>query len=67
MSGNGYLFLTVMSLRGRKSMHGQSLPSFLPTMKKPAPTGEVDGLVTPAASDSLMYFSMAARSGRDRL
>lgn len=56
-----------MSLRPRKSIHGRSDPSFLPTKKNPAATGEDDGRIIPAASDSLMYFSIATCSGLDML
>ena len=40
---------------------------FLETKKKPAPTGEEDGLISPAAKESLMYFSIANLSGLERL
>ena len=42
-NASGYLFLMVMALSWRKSMHGRRLPSFLATKKKPAATGEEDG------------------------
>lgn len=41
--------------------------SFLATKKKPAPRGDEDGWIMPAARDSLMYFPMASLSGRERL
>ena len=39
---------------------------FLPTKKKPAPAGEEEGQMIPAARDSPRYFSMASVSGLDR-
>lgn len=38
-----------------------SVPSFL-LIKKPATTGEEEGWITPSASNSSMYFSMASVS-----
>lgn len=67
MSGSGYLFFTVMSFRLRKSMHGRSDPSFFPTKKKPAATGDDEGLMIPVAREPLLYLSIAERSGLDIL
>jgi hypothetical protein len=67
MRGRAYLFLIVMLLSPLKSMHGRRDLSFLETKKNPAPTGEEEGLMMPAERDSLMYFSMASLSGRDKL
>lgn len=41
--------------------------SFFSKKKKPAPTGEEEGRMGPAATESVVYFSMASRSGLDRL
>lgn len=67
MSGSGYLFFTVMSFRPWKSMHGRSDPSFSPTKKKPAATGDDEGLMIPVARESWMYLSIAKSSGLDIL
>ena len=40
--------------------------SFLSTKKNPAPAGDDEGRISPAASESLIYFSMALVSGEDR-
>lgn len=66
MRGSGYLFLTVMLFNFHESMQGQWVPSFLPTKKNPAPDGEDDGQIIPAASKSWMSFSMSC-SETDRL
>lgn len=66
MRCKGYLFLTVMSFKLQKSIHGRREPSFLSTKKKLAPIGEEDGWMMLAVRDSLMYFSMAARHDTQR-
>jgi hypothetical protein len=66
MSGKGYLFFTVKSFSPQKSTHGLSDLSFF-TKKNPAPTGEEDGVISPAARESWMYFSIASYSGQERL
>lgn len=43
MRCKGYLFLTVMSFKLQKSIHGRREPSFLSTKKNLAPIGEEDG------------------------
>ncbi len=65
-SGDGYLFLTVMLLRPLKSMHLCSDLSFFSTKTKPAPSGEEDGRIIPAARDSEIYFSIASHSGLEK-
>ncbi len=67
MSGRGYLFFTVMSFKPLKSIHGRRVPSFLPTKKNPAPRGDEEGRIIPAASELLMYSSIATRSGLEML
>lgn len=57
MKTRGYLFLTLISLSGQYSIHGLTV-SFFATKKPLAPTGEEDGQVTPAGSDSRMYFPL---------
>lgn len=47
-------------------MHGLTVPSFLPMKKNPAPKGDVDEQIMPAARDSLC-FSMLSLSGLDML
>lgn len=47
-------------------MHGLKVLS-LATKKKPAPTGEEDGQIRPAANESWIYFSIASLSGQDKL
>lgn len=42
-------------------MQGLREPSFLPRKKKPAPAGDEEGWIIPAATAS-MYFSMASLS-----
>ncbi len=66
MSGRGYLFFTVMSFKPLKSIHGR-VPSFLPMKKNPAPRGDEEGWIIPAASELLMYSSIATRSGLEML
>lgn len=39
--GRGYLFLTVILFRPRKSMKGRRVLSFFSTKKNPAPRGDV--------------------------
>lgn len=46
-------------------MQGCRPPSFLPTKKKPAEAGEVDGRIKTLASSSLMYASIALASCSD--
>lgn len=48
-------------------MCGLGVLSFFSTKKNPAPSGDEDGQIIPAAMESEMYFSMAPLSGRDRL
>ena len=67
MRGKGYLFFTVMLFRPRSSIQGHSERSFLLTKKNPAPTGDEDGRMIPAARDSPIYSSMDSRSGQERL
>lgn len=57
MKGSGYLFLTLTSLSLQYSIHGL-IVSFFATKNPLAPTGEEDGQVTPAGSDSWMYFPL---------
>lgn len=47
-------------------MQGRRVLSLLSTKKNPAPAGEEDGRMMPAASELLMYSSMALVSGADR-
>lgn len=47
-------------------MHGRNVPSFF-TKKKPAPTGEEEGCINLAVSNSLMYLSIIFHSGLERL
>lgn len=63
MSGMGYLCFTVILLSPQSSMHSLSDPSYLSTKKEPAPTGEAEGLIIPAARESWMYLSIASCSG----
>lgn len=63
ISGRGYLFLVVILFNPQKSIQGQSDLSFLSTKKNPAPAGEEDNLMIPAASKGL---SIASLSGTDR-
>ncbi len=46
-------------------MQGRSEPSFFPTKKNPAPAGEEEGRMSPAARESEIYFSMASLSGTE--
>lgn len=48
-------------------MQGWRVLSLLFTKKKTAPKGEDEGRIMPAARDSERYFSMATRSGLERL
>ncbi|XP_026223318.1 trace amine-associated receptor 9-like [Anabas testudineus] len=48
-----------MSFKPRKSTQGRRPPSFLPTNKKPAPPGEEEDHIKPAASTSSRYFCIA--------
>lgn len=50
-----------------ESLHGLKVPSFFPTKKNPAPTGEDEGQMKPAAKESCIYFSMVCRSEWERL
>lgn len=54
ISGRGYVFLMVMSLRPRMSMQGRRVPSFLSSKKNPAPTGDGDDQMMPATTESRM-------------
>ena len=56
-----------MSFKPLKSMHGVRDASFLHTKKNPAPRGEEEGHMMPAASELVMYSSVVARSGREML
>ena len=47
-------------------MQGLRDLSFLPTKKKPAPAGDEEGRMIPAAKEDRMYSSMACRSGAER-
>ena len=47
-------------------MQGRRDLSFLPTKKKPAPAGNEEGRMIPAAKEDRMYSSMACRSGAER-
>ena len=47
-------------------MQGLRDPSFFPTKKNPAPAGDEEERMIPAARDSLRYFSMTSVSGLDR-
>lgn len=47
-------------------MHGLRVLSFLSIKKKPAPAGDEEGLMIPAAIDSLTYFSMASLSQAEK-
>ena len=47
-------------------MQGLRLPSFFPTKKNPAPAGDDEGRMSPAAKLSPMYLSIARRSGAER-
>ncbi len=46
-------------------MQGRREPSFFPTKKNPAPAGEEEGRMSPAARESEIYFSMASLSGTE--
>ncbi len=46
-------------------MQGRREPSFFPTKKNPAPAGEEEGRMSPAARESEIYFSMASLSGAE--
>lgn len=54
MSGRGYRFLMVMSLRPLKSMQGWRVLSFFSTKKKPGTARDKERQVIPAANDSWM-------------
>ena len=47
-------------------MQGRSVLSFFSTKKKPAPAGDEEGRMMPAARPSLIYVSIAPLSGTDR-
>ena len=47
-------------------MQGRRDLSFFPTKKNPAPAGNDDGRLIPAAKESLIYLSIALVSGADR-
>ena len=54
MRGRGYLFRTVMLFKPLKSIQWQRVLSFFSTKKKPAPTGEEEGRISPAARESVI-------------
>lgn len=48
-------------------MQARSDLSFFSTKKNPAPTGDEEGRIMPAAKESEMYVSIASRSGCEML